>query len=385
MPSSSTTNKQPIYLDNAATTPIDTQVWEEMKPYFEDFTANPSSIHSHGRKAKVAVEKARKTIAGILNASPSEIFFTSGGTEADNTVIQSAVLYGGRKTIITSPLEHHAVLHTAEAWAKLGLVELKLVKVNEMGDIDLTHLEDLLKESPDALVSLMHGNNEIGNLLDLHLVGQLCQQYGALFHSDTVQTMGHYVHDVQTLPVDFLVGAAHKFHGPKGIGFLYAKAGVKFSPLLHGGAQERNQRGGTENVYGMIGIAKALSIAYSEMADHQAYIKGLKSYFIEKLQENFPRIEFNGRSGEIENSLYTVLNVRFPNIADGDMLLFQLDIAKISVSGGSACSSGTSIGSHVLSSLNPEATGAAVRFSFSKYNTKEEIDRVIEELLVISV
>ncbi|MFM6948218.1 MAG: cysteine desulfurase family protein [Aquirufa sp.] len=380
MPSSSTTNKQPIYLDNAATTPIDPQVWEEMKPYFEDFTANPSSIHSHGRKAKVAVEKARKTIAGILNASPSEIFFTSGGTEADNTVIQSAVLYGGRKTIITSPLEHHAVLHTAEAWAKLGLVELKLVKVNEMGDIDLTHLEDLLKESPDALVSLMHGNNEIGNLLDLHLVGQLCQQYGALFHSDTVQTMGHYVHDVQTLPVDFLVGAAHKFHGPKGIGFLYAKAGVKFSPLLHGGAQERNQRGGTENVYGMIGIAKALSIAYAEMADHQAYIKGLKSYFIEKLKENFPGIEFNGRSGEIENSLYTVLNVRFPNIADGDMLLFQLDIAKISVSGGSACSSGTSIGSHVLSSLNPEATGAAVRFSFSKYNTKEEIDRVIEEL-----
>ena len=380
MSTSSNINKQPIYLDNAATTPIDPLVWEEMKPYFEDFTANPSSIHSHGRKAKVAVEKARKIIAGLLNASPSEIFFTSGGTEADNTVLQSAVLYGGRKTIITSPLEHHAVLHTAEAWSKLGLVELKLVKVNEMGDVDLSHLEELLKESPNALVSLMHGNNEIGNLLDLHVVGNLCQQYGALFHSDTVQTMGHYVHDVQALPVDFLVGAAHKFHGPKGIGFLYAKAGVKFSPLMHGGAQERNQRGGTENVYGMIGIAKALSIAYAEMAEHQAYIKGLKAYFIEKLQENFPGIDFNGRSGEVDNSLYTVLNVRFPNIADGDMLLFHLDIAKISVSGGSACSSGTSIGSHVLSSLNPQATGAAVRFSFSKYNTKEEIDRVIEEL-----
>jgi cysteine desulfurase len=381
--STSSKNKQTIYLDNAATTPIDPLVWEEMKPYFEDFAANPSSIHSHGRKAKVAVEKARKTIAQLLNASPAEIFFTSGGTEADNTVIQSAVLYGGRKTIITSPLEHHAVLHTAESWEKLGMVELKLVKVNSMGDIDMAHLEDLLKESPNALVSLMHGNNEIGNLLDLQVVGNLCQQYGALFHSDTVQTMGHYVHDVQSLPVDFLVGAAHKFHGPKGIGFLYAKSGVKFSPLMYGGAQERNQRGGTENVYGMIGIAKALSIAYEEMTQHQEYIQEIKSYFIQKLQNAFPGIGFNGRSGELENSLYTVLNVRFPSIADGDMLLFKLDIAKISVSGGSACSSGTSIGSHVLASLNPNAKGAAVRFSFSKYTTKEEIDRVVEELLLI--
>ena len=380
MPTSSETKKQAIYLDNAATTPIDPLVWEEMKPYFEDFTANPSSIHSHGRKAKVAVEKARKSIAQLLNASPSEIFFTSGGTEADNTVLQSAVLYGGIKTIITSPLEHHAVLHTAEAWEKLGLVEIKKVQVNSYGDIDLAHLEVLLKDSPNALVSLMHGNNEIGNLLDLQQVGQLCQQYGALFHSDTVQTMGHYVHDVQTLPVDFLVGAAHKFHGPKGVGFLYVKSGVKFSPLMFGGAQERNQRGGTENVYGMVGIAKALNIAYAEMQMHQEHIKGIKTYFIEKLEENFPGIEFNGRSGEIENSLYTVLNVRFPDFPDGDMLLFKLDIAKISVSGGSACSSGTSIGSHVLSSLNPNASGAAVRFSFSKYTTKEEIDRVIEEL-----
>jgi cysteine desulfurase len=277
-------------------------------------------------------------------------------------------------------LEHHAVLHTAEAWEKLGLVQIKKVQVNSNGDIDLAHLEVLLKDSPNALVSLMHGNNEIGNILDLQQVGQLCQQYGALFHSDTVQTMGHYVHDVQTLPVDFLVGAAHKFHGPKGVGFLYVKAGVKFSPLMFGGAQERNQRGGTENVYGMVGIAKALNIAYADMQKHQEHIKGIKIYFIEKLEENFPGIEFNGRSGEIENSLYTVLNVRFTDFPDGDMLLFKLDIAKISVSGGSACSSGTSIGSHVLSSLNPKAQGAAVRFSFSKYTTKEEIDRVIEEL-----
>ncbi len=374
------TTKTPIYLDNAATTPVDPLVWRDMQPLFDQFTANPSSIHSHGRQAKVIVEKARKTVASLLNASPAEIFFTSGGTEADNTVIQSAVLYGGIKTIITSPLEHHAVLHTAEAWGKLGLAEVKLVNINSDGDIDLAHLERLLAESPSALVSLMHGNNEIGNLLDLNAVGALCQQYGALFHSDTVQTMGHFPHDVQALPVDFLVGAAHKFHGPKGIGFLYAKAGSKFHPLMHGGAQERNQRGGTENVYGMVGLAKALSLAYEHMDEHMNHIKSVKTYFIEGLKSRFPGIQFNGRSGEVDNSLYTVLNVRFPNVADGDMLLFQLDIEKISASGGSACSSGTSVGSHVLSALNPTATGAAVRFSFSKNNTKEEIDRVLEVL-----
>jgi len=370
----------PIYLDNAATTPIDPEVWKEMQPYFEQFTANPSSIHSHGRQAKVIVEKARKTIATLLNASPSEIFFTSGGTEADNTVIQSCVLYGGIKTIITSPLEHHAVLHTAEAWEKLGMVDLKMVSSDSNGVIDLADLERLLSASPNALVSLMQGNNEIGNLLDLHAVGNLCQKYGALFHSDTVQTMGHFVHNVQELPVHFLVGAGHKFHGPKGIGFLYAKSGTKFSPLMHGGAQERNQRGGTENVYGMVGIAKALSLAYQEMAAHEIHIKDLKTYFIQGLQNNFPGIEFNGLSADLEKSLYTVINVRFPQIQDGDMLLFKLDIEKISASGGSACSSGTSVGSHVLTALNPNAEGAAVRFSFSKNNTKAEIDRVIEVL-----
>ena len=372
--------QSPIYLDNAATTPIDPEVWKEMQPYFEQFTANPSSIHSHGRQAKVIVEKARKTIATLLNASPSEIFFTSGGTEADNTVIQSAVLYGGVKTIITSPLEHHAVLHTAEAWEKLGMVDLKMVSSDSNGVIDLADLERLLSTSPNALVSLMQGNNEIGNLLDLHAVGNLCETYGALFHSDTVQTMGHFVHNVQELPVHFLVGAGHKFHGPKGIGFLYAKSGTKFSPLMHGGAQERNQRGGTENVYGMVGIAKALSLAYQEMAAHETHIKELKTYFIQGLQNNFPGIEFNGLSADIEKSLYTVLNVRFPQIQDGDMLLFKLDIEKISASGGSACSSGTSVGSHVLTALNPNAEGAAVRFSFSKNNTKAEIDRVLEVL-----
>ena len=370
----------PIYLDNAATTSIDPEVWKEMQPYFEQFTANPSSIHSHGRQAKVIVEKARKTIATLLNASPSEIFFTSGGTEADNTVIQSCVLYGGIKTIITSPLEHHAVLHTSEAWEKLGMVDLKMVKVDANGVIDLADLETLLSASPNALVSLMQGNNEIGNLLDLHAVGNLCEKYGALFHSDTVQTMGHFVHNVQELPVHFLVGAGHKFHGPKGIGFLYAKSGTKFSPMMHGGAQERNQRGGTENVYGMVGIAKALSLAYEKMADHEIHIKDLKTYFIRGLQNNFPGIEFNGLSADIEKSLYTVINVRFPQIQDGDMLLFKLDIEKISASGGSACSSGTSVGSHVLTALNPNAEGAAVRFSFSKNNTRAEIDRVLEVL-----
>jgi len=370
----------PIYLDNAATTPIDPEVWKEMQPYFEQFTANPSSIHAHGRQAKVIVEKARKTIANLLNAAPSEIFFTSGGTEADNTVIQSCVLYGGIKTIITSPLEHHAVLHTAQAWEKLGMVELKMVRSDSNGVIDLADLERLLSVSPNALVSLMQGNNEIGNLLDLHAVGNLCEKYAALFHSDTVQTMGHFVHNVQELPIHFLVGAGHKFHGPKGIGFLYAKSGTKFSPLMHGGAQERNQRGGTENVYGMVGIAKALSLAYQEMAAHENYIKDLKLYFIQGLQNNFPGIEFNGLSADLEKSLYTVLNVRFPKVQDGDMLLFKLDIEKISASGGSACSSGTSVGSHVLTALDPNAEGAAVRFSFSKNNNRAEIDRVLEVL-----
>lgn len=378
-----TSSKLPIYLDNAATTPIDPEVWEEMQPHFEQFTANPSSIHSHGRQAKVTVEKARKIIAKLLNASPSEIFFTSGGTEADNTVIQSCVLYGGIKTIITSPLEHHAVLHSAEAWEKLAFVEIKMVRVDASGVIDLADLEKLLAESPNSLVSLMHGNNEIGNLLDLHAVGELCEKYGAIFHSDTVQTMGHYLHDVQNLPVHFLVGAGHKFHGPKGIGFLYVKSGVEFSPFMLGGAQERNQRGGTENVYGIVGMAKALSMAYQEMAAHENHIKDLKSYFIKGLQTNFPGIEFNGLSADLEKSLYTVLNVRFPQVQDGDMLLFKLDIEKISASGGSACSSGTSVGSHVLTALNPKANGAAVRFSFSKNNTRAEIDRVLEVLIKI--
>jgi cysteine desulfurase len=241
-------------------------------------------------------------------------------------------------------------------------------------------MEVLLAESSKALVSLMHGNNEIGNLLDLHAIGTLCHKYGALFHSDTVQTMGHFPHDLQALPVDFIVGAAHKFHGPKGIGFLYARAGVGFHPLMHGGAQERNQRGGTENVYGMVGLAKALTMAYESMDTHMAHIKSIKSFFIEGLKARFPGVQFNGRSGEVDNSLYTVLNVRFPNVPDGDMLLFQLDIEKISASGGSACSSGTSVGSHVLAALNPTATGAAIRFSFSKNNTKDEIVRVLEVL-----
>lgn len=382
----STNEKTPIYFDNAATTPIHPLVWEEMKPHFENFTANPSSIHSHGRKAKVAVEKARKTVANLLNTSPAEIFFTSGGTEADNTVLQSAVLYGGRKVIITSPLEHHAISHTAEAWEKLGMVKVEWVRVNNYGDIDLTHLEELLQTNGEkALVSLMHGNNEIGNLLDLEKVGNMCRQYGALFHSDTVQTMGHFRHNLKELPIDFLVGAAHKFGGPKGIGFLYVRAGVVCHPLLHGGAQERNQRGGTENVYGMIGLAKALEISYAEMQSHEAYLKELKQYFIDQLKANFSDVTFNGRSGEVDNSLYTVLNVRFPTISDGDMLLFQLDIEKISASGGSACSSGTSIGSHVLHAINSSAMGASIRFSFAPHNTKEEVDRVIEVLRKLKV
>lgn len=369
-----------IYLDNAATTRLDPQVLEAMLPVMTEEFGNPSSIHWHGRKVKTYVEKARKTVAQLLNTSPAEIFFTSGGTEADNTAIKSAIETYQLKHAITSPIEHHAVLHTLEHLAHAGVIELSLVNLNEKGEVDLTHLEELLQSKPRSLVSLMHGNNEIGNLLDLHAVGDLCEKYEAIFHSDTVQTMGHYVHDLQQLKNHFLVGASHKFFGPKGVGFLYINANTKIQPFIYGGAQERNMRGGTENVYGIVGLAKALEISYQEMDSHRKHIESLKSRMIHQLQDKIAGVAFNGNSANLEKSLYTVLNVSFPPHNDNDMLLFNLDIARISCSGGSACSSGTSIGSHVLSALNVDGNRGNVRFSFGKYNTAEEIDYTVEVL-----
>lgn len=372
---------QRIFLDNAATTPLDPEVFDVMLPFFKDHFGNPSSIHAHGRKVKSALETARKTVAGILNTSPGEVFFTSGGTEADNTAICQSVETLGVKHAITSRIEHHAVLHTLEYLAELGKIKLSFLDNDSQGNLDFDQLETLLKENPNSLVSLMHGNNEIGNLLDLNAVSAMCKEHKALFHSDTVQTMGHYAFDLQSLPIDFIVGAAHKFHGPKGVGFLYINANSKIKPYIHGGAQERNIRGGTENIYGIIGLAKALELATSNIDSHKKHIKGLKAEMKNQLLAKIPGIAFNGNSADLDSSLYTVLNVSFPPHANNDMLLFNLDIEGISCSGGSACSSGTNLGSHVLNSLNLNPERANVRFSFSRYTTMDEINHTVEKLV----
>ena len=369
-----------VYLDNAATTRLDPEVFEAMKPFLLDEWGNPSSIHSHGRTVRSAIEKARRTVAELLNTSPAEIFFTSGGTEADNTAIRCSVDSAGIQHIISSPLEHHAVLHTVKNLADAGKVKLHLLDVDKKGNPDLAQLEDLLKANNKCLVSLMHANNEIGNLIDIQRVGELCAEYGAIFHSDTVQTMGHYRHDLAKLPIQHIVGSAHKFHGPKGVGFLYINSEHKICPFVHGGAQERNMRGGTENVYGIVGLAKALEIAYREMDEHQAHIQAVKSRMIAQLQQAIPNVSFNGTALETEHSLYTVLNVSLPPTDDNDMLLFSLDINGISASGGSACSSGSQVGSHVLAALKGDENRGSVRFSFSKYTTVEEIDYAVEKL-----
>lgn len=369
-----------VYLDNAATTPLDKEVLEAMLPYMQEHYGNPSSIHTHGREARAAIDKARKTVAGYLNAATSEIFFTSGGTEADNTAIVSGIRSNGIKHAITSRIEHHAVLHTLEAMEKAGEIQLSFVKLKEKGEVEVEDLERLLSSHPKSFVSLMHGNNEVGNLLDLETVAALCKNYGALFHSDTVQTMGHYLFDLQKSAPDFIVASAHKFHGPKGVGFLYINADTKIQPYLHGGGQERNMRGGTENIYGIIGLAKAMELAYTSLEDHKQYVLRLKKRMIEGLKEAIPNVKFNGLSGDLDNSLYTVVNVAIPGSDLDDMLLFSLDISKISASAGSACSSGTNIGSHVLQAIKADENYGHVRFSFSKYNTEAEVDYVIEKL-----
>uniref|UniRef100_F4C612 Cysteine desulfurase n=1 Tax=Sphingobacterium sp. (strain 21) TaxID=743722 RepID=F4C612_SPHS2 len=368
-----------VYLDNAATTAIDEQVLQEMMVVMRDDYGNPSSIHADGRKVRTIIEKARKKVAALLNTSPAEIFFTSGGTEADNTAIRRGILDHQLSHAISSPLEHHAVLHTLQELEKEGSIKLTLLDVDAKGHVDLSQLERVLQNSQPSFVSLMHANNEIGTITDIQRVSDICQTYNALFHTDTVQTMGHFVHDLSALKVSFLAGAAHKFHGPKGAGFLYVNHEVKIKPFIHGGAQERNMRGGTENVYGIVGLAKALEIAYEHMAEHRAYIQGLKDYMRAQLIQHIPGVSFNGEL-EADQSLYTVLNVSFPPTDLADMLLFNLDIAGISASGGSACSSGSNIGSHVLTAIGVDAKRPSVRFSFSKFNTKEEIDFVVSKL-----
>ena len=369
-----------VYFDNAATTPLDPEVLEAMIPLMREHYGNPSSIHSHGREVRAAIERARKTVAGLLNTSPSEVFFTSGGTEADNTAIRCGIEALQITHAITARTEHHAVLHPLEHLRKQGKIELHFVELDQKGHVELNHLQELLRTHPRSLVSLMEANNEIGNRTDLTAVGELCRQFDAVFHSDTVQTMGHYPHDLQRLPVDFVAGAAHKFHGPKGIGFHYVNSDRKIGPFIHGGSQERNMRGGTENVYGIVGLAKALEIAHRDLAKHRAHIEGLKRRMMDQLTSRLDDVAFNGDSANLEGSLYKVLNVSLPPSEMSDMLLFSLDIHKISASGGSACSSGSSVGSHVLQALNCHPDRPSVRFSFSKYNTAEEVDYVAKTL-----
>jgi len=369
-----------VYLDNSATTPVDPKVLEAMMPYFKENFGNPSSIHSHGRKAKSVIEKCRKQIADLLNSSPSEFFFTSGGTEADNTAICSTIETFSIKTAITSNIEHHAVHQTLDALEKSGKVSVHFVVLDEQGALNLEHLEQLLISNPDSFVSLMHANNEIGNLNDIQAIGELCRANGAKFHSDTVQTIGKYVHDLANLKIDFIAAAAHKFHGPKGCGFMYINHETKIAPLIYGGAQERNMRGGTENVAGIVGLTKALEIAYADMESNRKHITGLKTFMIKELTNSIDGIRFNGLSGDLGNSLFSVLNVSTPPSENNDMLLFNLDIKGVSVSGGSACASGSNVGSHVLTALGVDPDRGAIRFSFSKYTTKAEVEYAVKSL-----
>lgn len=368
-----------VYLDNAATTKLDEEVLKAMMPLLLDDFGNPSSIHAFGRKTRKAIEDARKTVAKLLNVTPAEIFFTSGGTEADNMAILQSIDKYGIKHVISSVIEHHAVEHTIKVLEKAGKIKASWVHIDKKGNVDLLQLEELLKNNPRSLVSLMHANNEIGTLLPLKEVGELCAKYDAIFHSDTVQTMGHYSMDLRSINVHFVTCAAHKFHGPKGVGFLYINHLHKIEPFIHGGAQERNMRGGTENVAGIVGLAKALEICFHEMESHQKHIMGLKDYMREQLLEAIPGVEFNGETAH-DKSLYTVLNCCFPNHPDAEMVLFNLDISGIAASGGSACSSGSNQGSHVLRGLGIDMTRPSVRFSFSKYNTKEDIDFTVKKL-----
>lgn len=368
-----------IYFDNAATTPIDKEVFNAMVPFLENHFGNPSSIYSYGRETRIAIESARKSVAKILNAHPAEIFFTSGGTESSNTAIQSAVRDLGCRHIITSAIEHHAVSHTVSHLDNIDLVRVSYVKLLPNGHVDMEDLEKLLAASDEkTLVTLMHANNEIGNMLDIYAVGELCKLYNAIFHSDTVQTVGHFPFDLRNTPIHFITGAAHKFHGPKGVGLLYINENVRIKPFIHGGGQERNMRAGTENVYGIVGFAKALELATQQYETESASIGTLKYYMYDELKKHIEGVSFNG--DVLGSSLYTVLSVSFPKTEKSEMILFNLDINNICASGGSACTSGADQGSHVIRAINNNPNQVTVRFSFSKYNTKEEVDTVVAQL-----
>lgn len=372
-----------VYLDNAATTALRPQVIDRMTEVLKENFGNASSTHSFGRSSKALLEQCRKNIASYFNVSPGEIVFTSGGTEADNLALRSAVRDLGVTEIITSRIEHHAVIHTAEQLQNEYGVKISFVEVDINGFINYDHLEELLKRSDKALVSLMHINNEIGNILDIEKVAKLCESYGALFHTDTVQSIGHFKLDLDKIPVDFLAASAHKFHGPKGVGFCFIRKASGLKPLIFGGEQERGHRAGTESIHNIVGMDEALGQAYKKLEKEHEYVLGLKSYFIERLQHIIPRVGFNGGCNDLENSTYTLVNICLPiNPEKAPMLQFQLDLKGIACSKGSACQSGSSQQSHVLSAIlnKDDLMKPSVRFSFSSFNTKEELDYVIDVL-----
>jgi cysteine desulfurase len=371
-----------VYLDNAATTPLAPEVAEAMIPILQSEFGNPSSTHFYGRQTKALIETARRSIASWLKCSPAEIIFTSGGTEADNMALYTAVHQLGVKRIISTVIEHHAVGHTIDHLEKNDGIEAVWLSVDQQGHIDLTELENFLSDGTPTIVSLMHANNEIGTLIPIKEISELCKKHQAYFHSDTVQTMAHYAFDLSELDIDFITCAAHKFHGPKGVGFLYVNKRIKPSSLIQGGAQERGLRGGTENVHGIVGLATALTLANEHIEEHQAHVQGLKTYMIERLQAIFPDVAFHGDITPA-GSLYTVLNVCLPKTAKSGMLLFTLDLKGIACSGGSACSSGSVKGSHVLEGIKADSSRPNARFSFSRYTTKAEIDYALEQLQVI--
>ncbi len=367
-----------VYLDNAASTPMFPEVVDLMTESMRDLFGNPSSVHHFGRRAKASVEEARKIIANRLGASQGEIFFTSGGTEANNTALKCAVRDLGIRRIISSAIEHHSVLHTIDRLADSGVV-VEHVELDQKGRPRLDDLQRRLQaRASKTLVSLMHGNNELGTMIDLDTVGELCQTYGALFHTDTVQTIGHFPFNLSNLYVSFLAGSAHKFRGPKGVGFLYVSQRNIIEPLIDGGGQERQLRSGTENIAGIAGLAKALDLSCERMQETKRHILGLKKMLADRLLRKFPKVRLNG--DPFGHSLYTVLSVTFPPDEMSDLLVFNLDIEGISASGGSACASGAQKGSHVLQALRPLDKGITVRFSFSDLNTAEDVEFLMEKL-----
>ena len=373
-----------VYFDNAATTPLRNEVIELMTQSMSLTFGNPSSTHAFGRSAKSLIETARKSVAKHLSCEPQEIIFTSGGTESDNMLLRCAVKKLNIRTIISSPVEHHAVLHALDDLKKEG-VNIRYVDLDENASPNFDYLESLLKEEDTPkLVSLMHINNEIGNILDLDRVGALCKANGAYFHTDAVQGVGHFAFNLQSQPIDFLAAAAHKFHGPKGVGFAYIRKNTPVDPFIVGGLQEKGLRAGTESVHNIIGLQKALEIAYKNLEEERTYISGLKKYFIEQLKKLFPEVHFNGLSGNLEKSTYTLVNVALPlEDSKSKLLDFHMDLKGIACSKGSACQAGADSGSHVLESLKrPNAIEKypSLRFSFSSFNTREEIDYVIQSL-----